>query len=158
MLPVITRLKAELTALDRELTVDLPRQIEEARAHGDLSENAEYDAAKERQGILQARVSRLQARIRELSLYNTASISRDQIGYGSRVVLEDLDTGDEVVYSLVFPEETDPDRGMVSLQSPIGQALLKRGTGDEVTVHTPSGKRSYVVVSLETFHDLSEDT
>ncbi|RMD85994.1 MAG: transcription elongation factor GreA [Candidatus Dadabacteria bacterium] len=152
-LPIIERLQRELAELRRELSVELPKQLEEARAHGDISENAEYEAAKERQGVLRARIAQLEQRIRELSMYTSSSIRRDVAGYGSRVEVEDLETGERVVYELVFPEEADPGSGRVSMASPLGQALLHRRVGDEVSVRVPSGKRTFEIVGLETIHD-----
>ncbi len=156
-LPIIERLQRELAQLQRELSVELPKQLEEARAHGDISENAEYEAAKEQQGVLQARIGRLQERIRELSMYSHSSIKEGVAGYGSRIEVEDVDSGERFHYELVFPEEADPNAGRVSISSPLGQALLHRNEGDEVTVNTPSGKRILEIVSLTTIHERNSD-
>ena len=156
-LPIIERLQAELAELTRELSIELPKDLERARAHGDISENAEYEAAKERQGVLHARVARLEERIRELSMFSRASIRRGVVGYGSRVEVEDVDNGDSFLYELVFPEEADPAHGRVSIASPLGQALLHRREGDEVTVNSPSGRRALEVLSLTTIHERSDD-
>ena len=156
-LPIVERLQAELTALRRELNVELPRIIEEARGHGDLKENAEYHAAKEKQGVVNARVGALEARIKDLSLYNYSSIPKGVIGYGSVVELEDVDSGDTVRYEMVFAEEVDMARGRISLTSPVGQALLKRREGDEVNIQLPGGRKKYQVVSLTTIHEREED-
>jgi transcription elongation factor GreA len=153
-LPVIARLKKELADLKYEITFKLPKELQAAAAHGDLSENAEYEAAKSRQDYVRSRIGQLEARIRELSMYNIASIPRDVVAYGSRVTIEDLDIGEMVAYEIVFPEEVDAGRGQISLSSPIGRALLNRTVGDEVEVHTPSGKRSYQIVELVTLHEL----
>jgi transcription elongation factor GreA len=153
-LPVIARLKKELADLKYEITFKLPKELQAAAAHGDLSENAEYEAAKSRQDYVRSRIGQLEARIRELSMYNIASIPRDVVAYGSRVTIEDLDMGEMVAYEIVFPEEVDAGRGQISLSSPIGRALLNRTVGDEVEVHTPSGKRSYQIVELVTLHEL----
>lgn len=153
-LPVIARLKKELADLKFEITFKLPKDLQAAAAHGDLSENAEYEAAKSRQDYVRSRIGQLEARIRELSMYNIASIPRDVVAYGSRVTIEDLDIGEMVAYEIVFPEEVDAGRGQISLASPIGRALLNRTVGDEVEVHTPSGKRSYQIVELVTLHEL----
>jgi transcription elongation factor GreA len=155
-LPIVTRLHEELAALRRELSREIPKQLEEARAHGDLSENAEYEAAKERQGILQARVGQLEGRLRELSLFSPSSIPVDIVGYGSRIEVEDVETGDHFSYELVFPEEADPSKGLISMNSPMGQALMKRNEGDEVTVRTPAGNRSLEITALTTFHDRND--
>jgi transcription elongation factor GreA len=152
-LPVITRLKKELADLKYELTVKLPKELETARAHGDLSENAEWEAAKARQDYVRSRIGQLEGRVRELSMYNVSSIPHDVVAYGSRVTVED-DTGESIAYEIVFPEEVDAAKGQISLSSPIGRALLNRAIGDEVEVHTPSGKRTYQIVELLTLHDL----
>ena len=152
-LPVITRLKKELADLKYELTVKLPKELETARAHGDLSENAEWEAAKARQDFVRSRIGQLEGRVRELSMYNVSSIPHDVVAYGSRVTVED-DAGESIAYEIVFPEEVDAAKGQISLSSPIGRALLNRAIGDEVEVHTPSGKRTYQIVELLTLHDL----
>lgn len=153
-LPIVQRLKRELQELQYELSHKLPKELEEARAHGDLSENAEYEAAKARQEIVRARINQIGGRIRELSLYTMASIPQGVVAYGSRVTLEDLDEGEETVYRLVFPEEADAANGRISLGSPLGRALLNRSVGDEVEVHTPKGKRRYAIMELVTIHDV----
>ncbi|GIW39985.1 MAG: hypothetical protein KatS3mg076_0562 [Candidatus Binatia bacterium] len=155
-LPIVTKLKKELAELQEELTKKLPKELEAARAHGDLSENAEYEACKERQGFLTARIAQLQARIRQLSLYNTSSVPRDVVGYGSFVTVEDVDTGAQATYEIVFPEEVDAGAGKISLQSPLGKALLHRSEGDEVTVQTPRGKKVYQILRVLTLHDRTE--
>ena len=153
-LPVVARLKKELADLKYELTFKLPKELEAARAHGDLSENAEYEAAKSRQDYVRSRIGQLEGRIRELSMYNVSSIPPDVVAYGSRVTVEDVDRGESTVYDIVFPEEVDAARGQISLSSPIGRALLNKSVGDEVEVHTPSGKRTYQIVELVTWHEL----
>lgn len=155
-LPIVERLKRELAELQRELSQELPARLEEARAHGDLRENAEYDAAKNRQGLLRARISAIQERIRELSMYSLAQIPRDKISYGSRVTLEDVDSGDRIEYQIVFPEEVDAAAGLISISAPIGQALMNRTSGDEVVVQTPRGRKTYEVVDVETLHQRSQ--
>jgi transcription elongation factor GreA len=152
-LPVVTRLKRELQERLHELNVKLPRELQEAAAHGDLSENAEYEAAKSRQEFVRARIGQIQGRIRELALYTLASIPHDVVAYGSRVTVEDADEGGMIEYRIVFPEEVDAASGAISLSSPIGRALLNRGVGDEVEVQTPGGKRSYQIVGLVTLHE-----
>jgi len=152
-LPVIARLKKELADLKYELTVKLPKELEVARAHGDLSENAEYEAARARQDYVRSRIGQLEGRVRELSLYNVSSIPRDVVAYGSRVTVED-DAGEAVTYDIVFPEEVDAARGQISLSSPLGRALLNKAVGDQVEVQTPGGKRAYQIVELLTLHDL----
>jgi transcription elongation factor GreA len=156
--PIVDRLKAELAEVQRELQHDLPSRLEEARAHGDLRENAEYEAAKHRQGMLRARVAQLQTRIRELSVYTLAQIPRDRVSYGSRVTIEDVESGDCVEYRLVFPEEVDAAAGLISVSSPIGQGLMNRAEGDEVVVQTPRGRKTYQVVNFVTLHDQQESS
>ena len=153
-LPVIKRLKKELETLKRELTVDLPRELERARAHGDLSENAEWAMAKQRQEFLRARVSNMEARIAELTTINLESIPRDTVGLGSRVQLEDLDVGAVVEYEIVVPEEVDGAQNRISLSSPLGHALIGKAEEDDIEVVTPKGKRSYLVKRLITIHVL----
>ncbi len=157
-LPVVKRLKKELQALVHELNVKLPKELQEAAAHGDLSENAEYEAAKSRQEFVRARVGQIQGRIRELSLYTLASIPHDVVAYGSRVTVEDADEGVKSEYRIVFPEEVDAASGAISLSSPIGRALLNRSVGDEVEVHAPGGKKSYQIVGLVTLHEIGVGT
>jgi transcription elongation factor GreA len=152
-LKIVERLQAELAVLRRELNIELPRIIEEARAHGDLKENAEYHAAKEKQGMVSARVGNLEARIKELSMYTISSIPRGVVGYGSVVELEDLDSGETVVYEMVFSEDVDMAAGKISLTSPVGQALLKRSEGDEVTIQLPNARKKYEVVRVKTIHE-----
>jgi transcription elongation factor GreA len=151
-LPIVAKLTAEAAALTYELKIELPKQIETARAHGDLKENAEYHAAKERQGMVSARIGGITARLAELSRYNFDSIPREAIGYGSLVEAEDLETGESVTYQLVFAEEVDMASGKVSLTSPVGQALLNRREGDEVKIQLPSGVKAYEITSVETIH------
>jgi transcription elongation factor GreA len=153
-LPILARLKKELADLKHELTIKLPKELQAAAAHGDLSENAEYEAAKGRQEFVRSRMGQLEARVRELSMYTIASIPRGVVAYGSRVTVEDVDEGGTTLYVIVFPEEVDVAKGQISLSSPIGRALLNKGVGDEVEVQTPGGKRSYQIVELITFHEL----
>jgi len=156
-LPIIARLQRELAELRHELDVELPKIIETAREHGDLKENAEYHAAKERQGMVNARAGSIEERLRQLSVYNLSSIPLDIIGYGSRVKLEDMDTGDVVVYQIVFPEEVETGNGSVSISSPLGQALLRRREGDEIRVQIPKGVRTLEVLEVTTIHERSSD-
>ena len=153
-LPVIKRLRKEQDTLKRELTVDLPKELERARAHGDLSENAEWAMAKQRQEFLRARLNNLEARIAELSMINLDSIPRQTVGLGSKVELEDLDGGTRVEYEIVVPEEVDGAQNRISLSSPLGRALIGKGPDDDIEVATPRGKRSYLVCKLVTIHDL----
>jgi len=152
-LPVMRRLKKELDELRYELKTKLPKELEAAREHGDLRENAEYEACKHRQGFLNARIGQIEQRIRDLSLYTLNSIPRDAVGYGSQVTLESGDDGTEEKYEIVFPEEVNPTIGLISIGSPLGRALLNKGVGDDVEVATPKGRRSFQIVELRTFHD-----
>jgi len=154
-LPVLAKLKKELADLKYELTFQLPKELAAAAAHGDLSENAEYEAAKHRQDFVRSRIAQIEGRIRELSMYTLASIPQGVVGYGSRVKLVDADGDDDAVvdYLIVFPEEVDAARGQISLSSPIGRALMSKTVGDEVEVQTPSGRRTYQIVELVTFHE-----
>ena len=155
-LPVVQRLKKELQDLQYELSHRLPKELEEARAHGDLSENAEYEAAKHRQGIVQSRIVQIGTRIRELSMYTIASIPEGVAAYGSRVTVDDLDEGEIIAYRLVFSEEANASDGNISMSSPLGRALMNRATGDEIEVLTPKGKRHYQIVNLVTIHEMNE--
>jgi transcription elongation factor GreA len=158
-LPVLAKLKKELADLKYELTFQLPKELAAAAAHGDLSENAEYEAAKHRQDFVRSRIAQIEGRIRELSMYTVASIPQGVVGYGSRVKLVDADGDDDAVvdYQIVFPEEVDAARGQISLSSPIGRALMSKTVGDEVEVQTPSGRRTYQIVELVTFHERDDD-
>jgi len=153
-LPVIRRLRKETETLKRELTVDLPKELERARAHGDLSENAEWAMAKQRQEFLRARVGNLEARISELMMINLDSIPRDTVGLGSKVSLEDLDEGVTIEFEIVVPEEVDGAQNRISLSSPLGRALIGKTEDDDIEVLTPKGKRSYMVKRLTTIHAL----
>ena len=153
-LPVVKRLRKEMENLKRELTVELPKELERARAHGDLSENAEWAMAKQRQEFLRARLSNLEARTAELSMINLDSIPRDTVGLGSRVELEDLDEGGCVEYEIVVPEEVDGSQNRISLSSPLGRALIGKACDDDIEVETPRGKRAYLVRKLVTLHQL----
>ena len=155
-LPVVRKLQEELEALDREYRFEIPRLIREAAAQGDLSDNAEYRAAKQRQEFVQARIVHLKQRLAGLSMINISSIPRDRIGFGSTVTLEDVESGEEKTFFIVLPEEVDAAAGKISVRSPVGQALIGRKEGDEVVIRTPGGSSTYVVGSLKTLHDLEE--
>lgn len=147
------KLKAEIAALEYELRTELPKEIAKARAHGDLSENAEYHAAKERQSFVDARLGQLKKRLGELSMIDITKIPRDRIGLGSTVVLMDLDKDEEVTYRLTTSEETNVNNGLISTSSPIGRSLLNKEVGDVVTIRIPGGVREMEVLSLKTIHD-----
>ena len=150
------KLEQEIAALDMELRVDLPREISKARAHGDLSENAEYHAAKERQGMVNARLGQLRARLRELSMIDFSRIPRDRVGLGSSVTVLDLDKDEQITYQLVTSEEADVAKGKISTTSPIGRALLSKQIGDTVKVQIPGGVRELEIVRLLTIHDVPD--
>lgn len=153
VLPLVERLKKEVEELRHELNTKLPKELQAAREHGDLRENAEYEAAKERQGVVNARIGAIEQRIRELSMVNVRSFPQGVVGYGSVVTLADDEDGGEVRYEIVFPEEVDASHGKISLSSPLGRALLNRQPGDEVKVQTPRGMRSFSVLELVTIHE-----
>jgi transcription elongation factor GreA len=150
------KLKAELAKLEDELHNKLPKEIQKAREFGDLRENAEYKAAMERQSIVSARIGQLIQRISEVESIDLSKIPEDRIAYGSKVVLYDVDRDEEVQYKLVTSEESDPEKGLISTSSPIGQGLIGREVGDEVRVKTPKGWRTFEVADLQTIHDLRE--
>jgi transcription elongation factor GreA len=149
---IIKRFTDQITALERELKVDLPKEIQRARELGDLRENAEYKSAKERQTLVEAQISILKKRMGEISLMNMDRIPKDKAGFGSKVHLRD-ETGKVVVYQLVMPEDADAEKGMISTASPIGRALLNKEEGDEIKVVAPNGKREFELVKLITIHD-----
>jgi len=147
------KLQREIDALEHELSVELPKEIAVARAHGDLSENAEYKFAKERQGYVNAKIGQLKKRMGDLGMLNLSNIPTDRSGYGSRIVVMDLQRSVEVEYKLVSSEEADVENGLISTTSPIGRALLNRRVGDEVQVATPNGKKEFEVMRLLTIHE-----
>ena len=148
---LIKRFEDEIVKLERELTQELPREIQRARELGDLRENAEYAAAKERQRFVEAHVAMLRMRVSQIQLMNLDRIPRDRAGFGSKLTLREGDR--EFVYELVMPEDADPDGGFVSVASPIGRALVGHEEGDEVVVPTPGGVRRFSIVTLVTIHD-----
>jgi len=147
------KLQEEIDALEHELSVELPKEIAVARSHGDLSENAEYKFAKERQGYVHARIGQLKKRMGDLGMLNLTNIPKDRAGYGSRIVVLDTQRDMKVAYKLVSAEEADVEKGLISTTSPIGRALLNRKVGDEVQVATPAGKKEFEVVALSTIHE-----
>lgn len=156
-LPALKQLEEELKKVERELRIELPKELRKAAAHGDFRENAEYHAAKERQTFLQARVAHLHSRISALASIKLDSLPKDRVAFGSKVFLEDLNTGEEIVYELVTPEEVDPRNGKISIASPIGSALLNKEIGDEVAIQLPTDKKEYEVKRLITLHDILKD-
>lgn len=149
----LKKLKGEVKALEEELHIHLPKEIKAAREHGDLSENAEYHAAKERQGYVNARLGQLRKRLAELSMINFDKIPHGKVSLGSEVHLYDPNKDEEVVYRLVMSEEADVTKGRISTTSPIGRALLGKQDGDEVQVQSPAGRRTFEIVKLLTIHD-----
>ena len=149
------KLQQEIVTLEYELRVELPKEILKARAHGDLSENAEFHAAKERQRFVDARLVKLKLRLAELSLVDLTKIPRDRVGLGSKVVVLDLAKNEEMTYKLVASEESDFANGMISTSSPIGKGLLGRKVGEEVTISIPGGQRKLEILELTTVHDVT---
>ena len=148
----LKRFEDEIRGLERELKSELPKEIQRARELGDLRENSEYQAAKERQSYVQARIGMLKKRVAEISLMNLDKLPRGRVAFGSIVHLKESD-GKILIYQLVMPEDADPAKGWVSSASPIGRALVGKEEGDEVTVPTPGGVREFEVVKLITIHD-----
>jgi transcription elongation factor GreA len=147
------KLQDEIEQLSHELNVELPKEIAVARAHGDLSENAEYKYAKERQGYVNAKIGALKKRMGDLGMLNLSNIPKDRSGYGSRLIVLDVHREVKIEYKLVSTEEADVEKGLISTTSPIGKALLNRKVGDEIEVATPAGKKAFEVVRLVTIHD-----
>ena len=150
---LIKKFEDELMGLEKELKTELPLEIKRARELGDLRENAEYHAAKERQRLVEARISLLKKRVSDIHLMNLDKVPRDKVGFGSTVHLKDGATAAVTIYQLVMPEDADVEHGLISTASPIGRALLNKEEGDEVTVTTPSGSRRFELVKLTTIHD-----
>ena len=147
------KLQDEITTLEHEMSVELPKELMKARAHGDLSENAEFKYAKERQGYVSARLGQLKKRLGDLGMLNLNNIPADRAGYGSRVWVLDTKKSIEIEYKLVSTEEADVTLGLISTTSPIGKALLGRNVGDEVKVQTPAGVKEFEIVRLKTIHE-----
>ena len=147
------KLQDEIDQLSHELSVELPKEIAIARAHGDLSENAEYKYAKERQSYVNLKITHLKKRMGDLGMLNLSNIPKDRSGYGSRLIVLDMQRDVRIEYKLVSSEEADVEKGLISTTSPIGKALLNRKVGDEIEVATPAGKKEFEVVRLFTIHD-----
>jgi transcription elongation factor GreA len=147
------KIQDDLRQLEAELRTEIPQELKKAVAMGDLSENAEYEAARNRQDYVRARIANLRKRLADLSMIDTSRLPVDRIAYGSTVVLYDLDSSDEVTYKLVMAEDSDITKHKISTTSPIGRGLMGRMAGDEVEVTTPSGKRRFEIVKLTTIHD-----
>ncbi|MGH9474775.1 MAG: GreA/GreB family elongation factor [Terriglobales bacterium] len=147
------KLETETKQLEHELTVELPAELKRAVALGDLSENAEYHMAKQRQEFVNARLGQLKKRLAELALVNVDNIPHDRAAYGSVVVLHDRDKGEEVEYYLVTSEEADVSQGRISTSSPIGRGLMGKRPGDEVRIQTPNGLKEFEVLKLQTIYE-----
>lgn len=147
------KLQGELDELETELRIHLPKEIKRALEFGDLRENAEYRAALDRQEMVKARISQLRQRISEIASIDVAQIPRDRAAYGSTLVLFDGEKDEEVTYRLVTAEESDPQAGLISTTSPVGRSLMGKEEGDEVTVRTPAGARTFEIRRLTTLHD-----
>jgi transcription elongation factor GreA len=147
------KIQDEVAVLENELRVVLPREILKARAHGDLSENAEYHAAKERQGMVNARIGQLQKRLRELSMVDMHKIPRDRVGLGSSVTVFDAAKNGEVHYKLVTSEDADVAKGLISTTSPIGRGLIGKRVGDTVNIQSPGGAKELEILKLTTIHE-----
>jgi transcription elongation factor GreA len=156
MTDIKKKLQEEIAALEYELRNELPKEILKARAHGDLSENAEYHAAKDRQGFVNARLNQLKKRLAEVSMVDFSKIPHDKVGLGSTVVVLDVKREEELTYSLVTSEEADAANGKISTTSPIGRALLGKEVGDVTKVLSPGGVKELEVLKLTTIHDAPE--
>jgi transcription elongation factor GreA len=149
---LIRKLQEEIATLENEFRVELPKAILTARAHGDLSENAEYHAAKERQGFVNARLNQLKGRLREISMIDISTIPRDRVGLGSTVVVLDVRKDEQIRYKLVTSEDVNVGQGMISTSSPIGRGLLGKQVGDTVRIQIPDGVRELEIVEFKTIH------
>jgi transcription elongation factor GreA len=156
MVDLIKKLQEEIAVLEVELRVELPREILKARAHGDLSENAEYHAAKERQSFVHARLGQLHARLRDILMIDMSKIPHDRVGLGSTVVVLDVDKDEQVRYKLVTSEDVDVAKGLISTVSPIGRGLLGKQVGDSVRITIPDGVREMEIIELTTIHQATE--
>jgi transcription elongation factor GreA len=141
-------LKKELENLKKNERPQNIKAIEEARAHGDLSENAEFAAAKDRQGFIEGRIIDLEFKLANADVIATDKLPKDRVVFGSKVVLENIETGEDVVYQLVGPDESDIENGRISISSPLGKAIIGRKPGDELTLQVPAGKRSYELLEI----------
>lgn len=150
------KLEEEIRALEYELSYELPLELKKAVALGDLSENAEYHSARQRQDYVKARLRQLGKRLADISLLNYNNIPRDRVAFGSTVLLYDVEKGTEVKYQIVTSEETDASKGRISSSSPIGRSLMGKQAGDMVTVQTPSGRKEFEILKLSTIHDTAD--
>ena len=153
---IVKKLQDEIQTLEHELNVELPKELQRARALGDLSENAEFHMAKQRQDIVGARLVQLKRRLADLALINLNNIPKDRVAFGSKVILYDVDREAEVEYKLVTSEEADLSKGLISTTSPIGRGLMGKQVGDAVKITTPNGSREFELRALQTIHDAAE--
>ena len=151
------KIQEELRQLEAELRTEIPQELKKAVAMGDLSENAEYEAARNRQDYVRARIANLRKRLADLSMIDVTRLPHDRAAYGSTLVLYDLDSSEEVTYKLVMAEDSDIGQNKISTTSPIGRGLMGKREGDEVDITTPSGKRRFEVVRLTTIHNGEEE-
>ncbi|MBA3634448.1 MAG: transcription elongation factor GreA [Acidobacteria bacterium] len=147
------KLQIELDQLEEELHFKLPKEIQKAREFGDLRENAEYKAAMERQSMVQARIMQVRQRLSEVQSIDLSKIPTNRVAYGSTVVLYDVERDEDITYKLVTSEESDPDKGLISTVTPIGQGLMGKEEGDEVKIKTPNGWRNFEIKRLITIHE-----
>ena len=147
------KIQEELRQLESELRNEIPQDLKIAVAMGDLSENAEYTAARNRQDYVRARIANLRKRLADLSMIDVSRLPHDRVAYGSTVLLYDLDTGEELTYKLVMAEDADVAHNKISTSSPVGRGLMGRSEGDEVEITTPVGKRRFEIIKLTTIHD-----
>ena len=156
MLDIKKKLMDEIITLEHELRSELPKEILRARELGDHSENAEYHAAKERQGYVHARIGHLNFRLQAMSMADLTKIPRDRIGLGSEVVLFDTKKEENITYKLVTTEEADAPNGLISTSSPIGKGLLNKQVGDEVKITIPGGTKEFEILKVKTMHEFEE--
>ena len=147
------KIQEQLRQLEAELRTEIPEELKRAVALGDLSENAEYQAARHRQDYVRARIGNLRKRLADLSMIDTSRLPHDRVAYGSTVVVYDVDSGDQVTYTLVMAEDADISHNRISTSSPVGRGLMGRSEGEEVDIVTPAGKRRFEIIKLTTFHD-----
>jgi transcription elongation factor GreA len=147
------KIEDELRQLEAELRTEIPMELKKAVAMGDLSENAEYEAARNRQDYVRARIANLRKRLADISMIDVSRLPSDRSAYGSTLTVYDLDSGDELTYMLVMAEDSDISKNKISTVSPIGRGLMGRREGEEVEISTPAGKRRFEIIKLTTVHD-----
>ena len=150
------KIQEELRLLEAELRTEIPQELKKAVAMGDLSENAEYEAARNRQDYVRARIANLRKRLADISMIDMSRLPTDRAAYGSTLIVYDVDSGDEITYKLVMAEDSDVAQNKISTTSPIGRGLMGKSEGDEVEISTPAGKRRFEVIKLTTAHDAKD--